>query len=407
MKEYKRELRKKVMAFINHSNKTLFIHNPKCGGVYVRENLTNKYNFLNFANELHHNYSDFFDDKSHIKMQEDTDSHTIRQQGIYRYYRSHQDAKPEYFDKYMVFTFVRNPYEKLFSAYAYLKKMLYNNKNNKIRESIENREYFTDFNVFVKNRDNINNISYFHSFITQYEQLVDASGQILFSYIGKCENIDDDFVEIISIIGFNEIKHLEVLYNECKMNESVSLNINIGKEYNEESFLFVNEYFSKDFDVFGYKKFDTYSEFVQYYTNKPTILKPADKTQLTIHKELQLMQYNNTLQQLMIQDYENIIKYLFEGIQEYAKVPEIVCEVNKLKNETIYLFDKKSEFQKKNKKIYKSLHKYNLDKNKIFIAANVSHCEKCGLVARTAFTLQCHSRCCVSLLLPISHANSL
>lgn len=383
------------MAFINHSYKALFIHNPKCGGVYVRENLNNKYEFSVFANDTHHHYPDFFTDDSRINMQEDTDSHTIRHQGIYRYYFSHQDAKPAYFDTYKTFTFVRNPYEKLFSAYSYLKKMLYNNKEKKIRNTIENPEYFTDFNVFVQHRENLNNISYFHSFITQYDQLVDASGQIRVSYIGKCENLDNDFIEILAIIGCNEIKHVEVLYNDYKMNQSVNLNINIGKEYNEETFRFANEYFAKDFEVFGYHKFESYLEFVQYYTNKDSHISAVTKNVINICKEFEIYNYNFLLQQKLFKDYENIINCLFEGIQEHSKNPVVVCEINKFKTQINSVYDKKHELNRKNNMIYNKLHKSFLENVTKYVHSINAKCENCNHLLLSPYTFECHKRLCL------------
>ena len=137
------------MAYINHEKKALFLHNVKCGGCYVRGILINYYNFESFANNLHHKYEDFFEDKSKINYGEDLDCHTIRSKGKYRYYETHQHVDKKILDEYKIFTFVRNPYERIYSAYCYLKRLLLNSVEGKIRKSKDNFEYYTDFKTFI------------------------------------------------------------------------------------------------------------------------------------------------------------------------------------------------------------------------------------------------------------------
>lgn len=379
------------MAFINHNKKALFIHNPKCGGVYVRENLLQNYGFIPFGDDLHHKYADFFDDPKHIKMDEDTDSHTIRTQGIYRYYMSHQDVtKMEYLNNYFTFTFVRNPYEKLLSSYYYLKRTLFSSVGEcKIRKSNENKEYFADFNTFVKNWKNVNNISYFHSFITQYDQLADISGNIMFNYIGKCENLDDDFLEILSIIGDNEIKHIHLVYNKIKMNKTSCKGINITDEYDEEIFLFVNDFFTRDFEILGYTKYETYGDFMNFYSNinKKKEISNTDKD-ITLYKNIQLLNYNYLLQDNLFQNYEKIIGFLFEGIQQYEMNNDKKNEIEKLKNETKQIFKNKNYFGIKNNELHENINKQITENNKLNQKLKRKYCEKCN---HMFFNLNAHN----------------
>ena len=165
--------------FINYELKAIFFHGVKCGGNFCI-NLLKKYGFVNYCKNIHENYIDFFENESYIKNIKD--SHTIRKFGKYRYFYSHQDCNKEYIDNYFKFTFVRNPYSKIVSAYMYLKRRLEENTHT-IRGLEENPEYFVDFATFVKNYKNVNNISFFHAFIPQYEHIVDFS-MMIYKFIG-------------------------------------------------------------------------------------------------------------------------------------------------------------------------------------------------------------------------------
>ena len=66
---------------------------------------------------------------------------------------------------------------------------------------------------------------------------------------------------VLKQIGIKDFKHLDI----PKMNETKRRKLEF--ECNKETFLFINEFFKKDFEVFGYKKFDTYQEFKIYYND--------------------------------------------------------------------------------------------------------------------------------------------
>ena len=247
--------------FINHELKAIFIHNPKCGGVYIREILINLYGFSEVTSQIHDNYADFFDDPIQIKTEENTDKHTIRKMGKYRFFYSHQAVNTKWFDDYFVFTFVRDPYKKVLSAYSYIKENLRICESGiKIRNSFETPDLFDNFNTFIRNYKRLNNISYFHGFIGQFEQLCDFSGNLPYNFIGRCENITEDLNEILRKLGITEFKHLDV----GKLNETRKRKLEF--EYNEESFLFVSRFFEKDFNVFGYTRFDTYKDFQRFHS---------------------------------------------------------------------------------------------------------------------------------------------
>jgi hypothetical protein len=109
------------MVQINDELKATFIHIPKCGGVMTRTMLRKYYTFYypKQIDESHFDYSLFVDNLN--QLPHNYSVHTIRKFGKYRYLYSHQCFDKKWFDDHIIFTFVRNPYVRLYSAYAYLK----------------------------------------------------------------------------------------------------------------------------------------------------------------------------------------------------------------------------------------------------------------------------------------------
>ena len=259
--------------FINYELKSIFFHIPKCGGSTV-VNIINKLFFNESCTTNHENYINFVDDESYIK--DIKYKHTIRKLGKYRYFYSHQHANKEHMDTFFKFIFVRNPYTKLLSAYLYLKRKLNETNNNTIRGLEENPEYFTDFNVFVKNHKNVNNISFCHAFICQHDHILDFSNNIRFEYIGKSESLNNDLIDILTLLDIKSYEN--ILYN--KSQNISNYEKEITEYYNEETFYFVNEFFEKDFEIFSYKKYDTFEEFKQNFNNYQNIIINKDESQI-------------------------------------------------------------------------------------------------------------------------------
>jgi hypothetical protein len=371
------------MVYTNKDIKALFIHNPKCGGVYVRTILERYYEFKTIK-EKHNDYNLFFDNESCIKIAEDIDAHTIRKYGKYRYFYSHQLMDKRAFDEYFSFTFVRNPYEKIYSAYCYLKKQLEMSGNIKIRNSFENKEYFTDFNTFIKNINNVNNISFFHAFITQYDQLIDYSNNIKINYVGRTENLDIDLIEILELIGIKDIKHMKLLFFDKRLNKTTDEMYNIAIEYNEESFQFVNNYFKKDFDIFGYKKYDSLDKFNNNYLKEKFMINNSDNS--VFNKEVTLLNYHINFLENSINKYERIIDILIDSKQDYSNANEI----NNLKQEIDVMKKNIQGINTKRSNGIKKLYTESIQKK----INSKQECVKCGFNALNTLAYDCHIKCC-------------
>jgi len=134
-------------------------------------------------------------------------------------------------DFYFKFAFVRNPYDRLASAiFAYL---LQNEKNP--------REKFNE--TVIKYKD-----KWPTQIATkpQYEYTHDISGNLRIDFIGRYENLEEDWKKLCVKLGIEaELTHLKKWpqydYNNL---------------YSEEARNIVRDFAKKDFEMFGYDRYE-------------------------------------------------------------------------------------------------------------------------------------------------------
>jgi hypothetical protein len=139
---------------------------------------------------------------------------------------------PYIIDNYFKFTFVRNPYDRMISLYEWGQK---HNHYDKMT--------FYDFVINIKENkyNDFNNARY----LPMIDWLKDKrDNKIKIDYIGRYENIKDDFNNILNIINIDT--------NLPHMNKSNRRNIN--QYYNKELLDIVYNLYEIDFDTFKYKK---------------------------------------------------------------------------------------------------------------------------------------------------------
>ena len=145
------------------------------------------------------------------------------------------------------FTIVRDPYERLISAFLYLKKGGREKKNDiKYQDIIEKYLTFEDFVLNFFKSDEYLNIEHF---IPQYHWLVDKDDNLIVDYIGRFEKIEEEFLIIKERLNFKST--FKTLPKKNITN--ISHNIN----YTNEMLQIVNSIYYKDFEFLNYKKRDT------------------------------------------------------------------------------------------------------------------------------------------------------
>ncbi|EAI0653403.1 alpha-2,3-sialyltransferase, partial [Campylobacter coli] len=106
------------------------------------------------------------------------------------------------FDSYFSFGFVRNPYDRVVSAYHYLKKGGGNKNDEKwASKNIYKYNSFEEFVLALEDLEIQNKILNWMHFTPQYKFLCESEKNILVNFVGKFENLEEDFKKILKILS--------------------------------------------------------------------------------------------------------------------------------------------------------------------------------------------------------------
>ena len=260
------------MCSINHDLKAIYIHIPKNGGVYIEYILQKYYGFKLDYIIKPDNYG-FADSIDNPVLPVDN-------RGVLKYYMNSGYINKEYnmteqkWKEYYKFTFVRNPYTKIISAYEFLKDNYNGNGNgngnsNYYNKNIDTkfpsfREFFENQNLgfnhkLYHNSKNMFYYHYYHSFITQTDHLLNNDDIIDINYIGNFENLNEELITVLKNLGIsNYTKHLKEIKNNTKSN--ITNKLTIGHYFDQELLDVVNTYFNDDFIKFNYSKYSNLTE---------------------------------------------------------------------------------------------------------------------------------------------------
>lgn len=111
----------------------------------------------------------------------------------------YERANPHKFHKYFKFAFVRNPWDRLVSTYFFLKRGGMNETDR--AWAAENVMPFVDFCDFVRHRLTSADAMTFPHLRPQCFYLADRSGNIKTDFVGRYENLAQDFAEVARRLG--------------------------------------------------------------------------------------------------------------------------------------------------------------------------------------------------------------
>lgn len=146
------------------------------------------------------------------------------------------------FNTYYKFTFVRNPWDRLLSAYLFLKEGGLH--NNDALWAAKELQQFKTFDEFVKNWVNKTNIGKGIHFVPQYK-FITIGGKIAVNDVYKMENINRDFQRICKKLNIH--RDLPIL------NKTKSKTGDYKKYYNKETRNIVGKVYEKDVEIFKYE----------------------------------------------------------------------------------------------------------------------------------------------------------
>lgn len=150
------------------------------------------------------------------------------------------------FNNYFKFTFVRNPWDRVFSAYNFLKKGGINEIDEKW--SSENLKSITDFEDFIMNNLRKTSVLKYIHFIPQNYFLTSYDKKnIPIDFLGFYENIENDFNYVKKKLFLENcvLKHINKTSSNDKKRDYKDF-------YTKEMGEIVAEIYKKDIKLFGY-----------------------------------------------------------------------------------------------------------------------------------------------------------
>ena len=267
------------MCSINHNLKAIYIHIPKNAGLYVKKVLEKHYGFITFS-LIHEDHDEFVDEYEPFHDPE-IGWISIRKKGMLNYYMSSKIHDKEMkitkaqWDSYFKFTFVRNPYEKVVSAWKFA------------METDKLFKFPPVFSLldFLKTKDTTTNYTYTHGFITQTDHLLNLEDKLDIQYIGKFEDLNEELCNVLFKLGIKKITHYGMIKGNFVVNLRKGKKTSYDRYYNQEALELANELFKDDFANFHYKKCETIEELQEdskkYYCDEELFV---EKNKLLLEK---------------------------------------------------------------------------------------------------------------------------
>jgi len=161
-------------------------------------------------------------------------------------------------DLFFKFCFVRNPYDRIVSAYHHFEKYHNFNCYKNFEEFVLSNFEGEDGHISMANskthkssyrRVQGDKVFWNDHFDTQTSFIEDESGKTYMDFVGKTEKMEQDFSEVCEILGLPEIKN--EIKNKTKHEKYPSYFE--GKNSNRKIQI-VNELYKEDFERFQYEK---------------------------------------------------------------------------------------------------------------------------------------------------------
>ncbi len=145
------------------------------------------------------------------------------------------------FNDYFKFAFVRNPWDRVYSSYRYLKGGGWNEKDKVWGETHLSK--YSDFNDFVMHWLTVDNTKKHIHFKPQHEFIYDGNGSLIVDFVAYFETLDEDFRYISSCLN------IQSSLEQHNTNPG-SCYIDI---YSTEAKEIVESVYKKDINLFGYE----------------------------------------------------------------------------------------------------------------------------------------------------------
>ncbi len=231
------------MCSVSHDLKAVFIHIHKTGGTYLSYVLHKHYGFKNYY--IRRPDHDLF-----CKNKKKTTrylNYENKVHGVLNYYKTSpfinkkmgMDARK--WDTYFKFCFIRNPYDRLISGWYHV---------NKYKIPLDN---------YLNIKTYCNDVDYIHVFMPQVKHIINEKGKMGINFIGRFENLEEDFQLVLKKLGVKRILHTPTKTMNVRDHKHFS-------EYYTPSILTkVNQILREDFLMLPYKMTENMQKFIEVY----------------------------------------------------------------------------------------------------------------------------------------------
>jgi hypothetical protein len=147
------------------------------------------------------------------------------------------------FDRYFKFTFVRNPWDRLVSAYFFLKDGGLTPAASSWSQT--HLSAFASFSSFVDGWVTPENVTTWRNFRPQHAYVCDADGHFAVDYVGCFERLEGDFRAVSQRLGIEA----ELLHE----NRTAGRRIDFRTYYTDAMAEAVGKAYARDIELFGYR----------------------------------------------------------------------------------------------------------------------------------------------------------
>lgn len=194
-----------LKSFDDHQ--CIFIHIPKCAGVSIAQSLFSNHGAGHYTC---HQFREVFGDSTYAD--------------------------------YLTFAFVRNPWDRLASAYHFLRQGGFNDIDR--RWASKHIGHYTDFGDFVRNWVTPAHVQSWVHFKPQCDFICDLEGELDIDFIGRFENLEQDFQILCDKLGIERTLRT--------LNQSRQKHPDFRTLYDDRTRHIVSRVYARDIELLNY-----------------------------------------------------------------------------------------------------------------------------------------------------------